>query len=85
MEAILGLAFFSFKNIDIRFTEIDDLTLINYIATEALPTTKRVEFIKKKEFAKVTLDQNAEMFVIHFAVLLSLSIHLRGQAQLGLL
>lgn len=36
---------------------------------EALPTTSQVEFINKQEFAKTTLDENSEIFVIYVAAL----------------
>ena len=41
---------------------------------KALPITKYVKLINKKEFAKAALDQNFEIFVIHI-VFLDLGIH----------
>ena len=46
-----------------------ELTWRSYTAGKALPTTKRIELINKKEFAKATLDKESETFVIHIAIL----------------
>ena len=50
----------------------------------ALSTTKRVELINKKKFAKVALDEKSETFVIHVASLnLTPRIHLDKAAQIA--
>ncbi len=41
----------------------------SYTTVKALPTTKQVELIDKKEFAKATLDENSKTFVVHIAAL----------------
>ena len=61
---VLGRPFLTLINIDVLFLE-RELTFRFYIAAEALPTTKRVEIIDKKEFAKTVLDENVEAFVVH--------------------
>ena len=40
-----------------------------YTAKEALPTTRRVELVSKKEFAAAALDPESEIFVVHVASL----------------
>ena len=51
-----------------------------------MPTTKRVELMNKKDFAKVALDAESESFVVHISaleVLLSeMTIHLFKAAQI---
>ena len=39
------------------------------MAAEALPTTRRVEIINKKEFAVTALNKDDEIFVVHIAAL----------------
>lgn len=79
------MPFLSFSNINIYFAEISDFNWRNYTITEALTTTKTVELIDKKKFAKVALDEKAKAFVIHVAVLSALSIHPSRDVQFGLL
>ena len=47
------------------------LTWRSYTTAKALPTTKWVELINKKEFAKAALDGNSKTFVVHVASLSS--------------
>ena len=72
-EVVLGIPFFTLSNVDIQFVE-KELTWRFYTTAEALPTTKRVELIDKKEFVKVALDENSETYVVHVASL-NLGIH----------
>ena len=65
---VLGIPFLTLSNADIQFAA-KELTWRSYTAAEALPTTKRVEFIDKKEFAKAALDEESETFVVHVAAL----------------
>ena len=44
-----------------------------YTIEEALPTTKQVDSVEKKEFAAAALDSKHETFVVHVAFLESLS------------
>ena len=57
MVVVLGMPFLTLSNADIQFAE-KELIWRSYTAAEALPTTKRVEIINKKEFAKAALDEN---------------------------
>ena len=52
--------------------------------SRCLPTTKQVELIDKKEFAKVALNKNSKTFVVHIASLnLVLKIRLDKKAQIA--
>ena len=66
MEVVLSIAFLILSNADVQFVE-KKLTWRSYTATKALPTTKQVELINNKEFAKVALDENFETYVIYMA------------------
>ena len=68
MEVVLGMPFLTFSNADIQFAE-KELTWRTYTTEDALPTTRRVELIDKKEFAKAALDENIEVFVVHVSSL----------------
>ena len=62
------MPFLNFSNVDIQFAG-KELTWRSYSTAEALPTTKQVELINKKEFAKAALDKESETFVVHVATL----------------
>ena len=88
MEVILGMPFLTLSNADIQFIE-KELIWRFYTTAEALPTTKQVELINKKKFAKTTLDEELETFVIHIAALKALlvriTIHPSQKAQISAL
>ena len=82
-EVVLGMPFLTLSNADVQFVE-KELTWRSYTTAEALPTTKRVELIDKKEFAKAALDENSETFVVHVASLnLVPGIHPDREAQIA--
>ena len=84
-EVVLGMPFLTLSNADVQFVE-KELTWRSYTTAEALPTTKRVELINKKEFAKAALDEKSETFVAHVASLnLAPGIHLDRAAQIAFL
>ena len=58
-----------------------------YTIAKALPTTKRIEIINKKEFAKAALDENIEALVVHvISLILNLMlIYPAQEAQIALL
>ena len=62
------MSFLTLGSADIRFAE-RKLVWRTYSAAEALPTTRRVEIIDKKEFAVVALNENDETFVMHTATI----------------
>ena len=61
-EVVLGMLFLTLSGADIDFLGRDQ---------EALPTTRRVELVRKKEFAAAALDPEHETFVVHVASLTS--------------
>ena len=63
MEMVLRMPFLTLSNANIQFVE-KELTWRSYTAIEALPTTKRVELIDKKEFAQAALDEESKTFVV---------------------
>ena len=69
IEVVLKMLFLSFSNIDIKFVKLKKLTWRTYIIIKALPTTSWVKLINKREFARVTLDENFKTFVIHITAL----------------
>ncbi len=87
MEVVLEMPFLSFSNADVEFAELGKLTWRSYMATEALPTTNRVELIDKREFAKVAMDENSETFFVHMSALdvAELLIHPFQEAQIAAL
>ena len=82
-EVVLGMPFLTLSNADVQFVK-KELTWRSYTTAKALPTTKRVELINKKEFAKAALDENSETFVVHVASLnLVPGIHPDREAQIA--
>ena len=82
-KMVLGMSFLILSNTDVQFGE-KKLTWRSYTTAKALPTTKQVEFINKKEFAKVALDENSETFVVHVAFF-DLEIYPNRETQIALL
>ena len=68
MKVVLGIPFLALSNGDIQFGA-ERLTWKSYTAAEAFPTARRVELIDKHKFAKATVDENSETFVVHVAAL----------------
>ena len=68
VEMVLGMSFLILSNADIQFPE-KEFTWRSYTIAEALPTTKQVELIDKKEFVKAALDKESNIFVMHVAAL----------------
>ena len=66
MGIILSMPFLMLSNANVQFVDIK-LSWGFYITTKALPTTKQIELINKKKFAKTILDENFETFVIYVA------------------
>ena len=85
IKIVIGMLFFTLSNASMQFAE-KTLMWRSYTATEALPTTKRLELINKKEFAKIALDEKFETFVLHVvtlkAPLVGIAIYLSPKAQI---
>ena len=82
---VLGMLFLTFSNVNVQFAE-NELIWRTYTTEKALTTTRQVEIIARKKFAKTALDENVEAFVVHVSSLGSqISIHPSRKAQLTLL
>ena len=82
-EVVLGMPFLTLSNADVQFVK-KELTWRSYTTAKALQTTKRVELINKKEFAKAALDEKSETFVVHVTALnLTPRIHLDRATQIA--
>ena len=83
VKMVLRLPFLTFSNANIQFIK-KELIWRSYTIVEALPTTKQIKLIDKKEFAKTALDENTKAFVVHVTSLslskLTMSIHLVKEA-----
>lgn len=66
---VLRILFLSFSNADIKFIESEKCIWRCYDTIEALLISNRVRFINKKDFAKVILDENSEIFVVYVTIL----------------
>ena len=82
-EIVLDMPFLTFSNANIQFIK-KEVTWKSYTTVEALPTTKRITLIDKKEFSKAALNENSETFVVYIASLnLILIIHPDREAQIA--
>ena len=87
LEVVLGMPFLTLSKADVRFAE-RELVGRTYTAAKALPTTRRVEIINKREFAAAALNTDDETFVVHVAALAeptTMLIHPSRQAQVAAL
>ena len=69
-EVVFGMPFLTLSGADVNFSG-RELRWKTYTTEEALPTTRRVELVGKKEFAAAALDPESETFVVHVASLSS--------------
>ena len=76
------MPFLILSNADIQFAE-KELIWRFYTVAKALPTTKRLEIIDWKEFAKAALDEHVEAFVMHMTSLSTIAIHADREAQIA--
>ena len=82
LEVVLGMSFFTLSKANIRFAE-RELVWRTYTDAEALPITRRVEIIDKREFVAAALNVDNETLVVHIAALAKLTtitIHPSHQA-----
>lgn len=83
MKMVLEMPFLTLSNTNVGFLN-KELTYKTYSVAEALPTTKRVQIIDWKKFAKVVLDLDKKAFVMHIATITSrMTIHLEWKAQIA--
>ena len=78
-EVVLGMAFLTLSGADVDFSG-RELRWRTYTTKEALPTTRRVELVGKKEFAAAALDPEHEIYVVHVA---SLDVHPSRRPQIS--
>ena len=81
------MLFLTLSKADIWFAE-QELVWRTYIAAEALPTTRRVEIIDKREFAVAALNVDNKTFIVYVAALVEpmiMPIYLSHQAQVAAL
>ena len=69
-DVVFGMPFLNLSGADVDFLR-RKLRWRTYTTEEALPTTRRVELVGKKEFAAAALDPESETFVVHVASLSS--------------
>lgn len=67
-EVILSMLFLTFSGANVQFLK-RKLTWRSYTIAKDLPTTKWLELIDQKKFAKATLNENYKTFVMYVAVL----------------
>ena len=79
-DVVLGMPFLTLSGADVDFPK-RELRWRSYTIEEALPTTKQVELVGKKEFAAVALDPGHETFVVHVAFLESPSNTQKGDVH----
>lgn len=70
------MLFLTFSNTNIQFAE-KELIWRSYSITKVLSTTKWVELIDKKKFAKTVLDKESETFVVYVTALEAPIIEMR--------
>ena len=79
-EVVFRMPFLTLSNADIDFLG-RDLRWRTYTIEEALPTTRRIELMGKKEFAAAALDSEHETYIVHVTSLsstplvVSLNVH----------
>ena len=87
-KVVLGILFLTLSNADVDFSS-RDLRWRTYTTEEALPTTRRVELVGRKEFTAAALDPEHETYVVHVASLssaplvASLDIHHSRRPQIS--
>ena len=75
MKMVLGILFFTFSNANVGFLN-RKLIWRTYSTVEALSTTKKIQIINQKKFAKAVLDPDKKVFVVHIAIIiLGITIH----------
>ena len=70
LEVVLGISFLTLSDADVDFSG-RELWWRTYTTKEALPNTRRVELVGKKEFAVAAINPEHETYVIHVASLSS--------------
>ena len=77
------MRFLKISNANVSFSK-KTLTWKTYTTNKALPITKQVQIINKKDFVIAALDANSETFVMHVAIRKQkeMPVHSKKQAQI---
>lgn len=70
MDVACGMLFLILSNVKINSNN-QKLRRRLYAITEALPTTRQIELIRKKEFVTTAFDPEDEIFVVHLVFFVS--------------
>ena len=81
-KVVLGMPFLTLSGADVDFAGWE-LRWRTYTTEEALPTTRRVELVDKKEFAAAALDPEHETYVVYIASLSSTPLASFGSPPLN--
>ena len=65
---VIGMLFPTINNANIQFAD-KVFTWRTYTIKKALPTTRCIELIDKKKFAKTAFDENVKAVVVHMSFL----------------
>lgn len=86
MKVVFRISFLALSKVKVNCAE-KELTWKTYIIAKALPTTKKIQIIGPKIFAKVALDQKQEAFVIHIITLFiePMKVQLNRKVQIAIL
>lgn len=88
IEVVLGMYFFSFFDVNIRFVE-REITWKRYITAKTLSITQKVKLIGKKKFVTAALDADSEISIVHVAALniksINMAVYLSQATQIKLL
>ena len=75
VKVVLGMSFLTLRKVEVDFAE-RKLTWKAYTITKGLSTTKKVQIIAPKEFAKAALDPDQEVFVVYVTIFFnSIEVH----------
>ena len=72
-KVVFRMPFLTPSDVDIDFLG-QELRWRTYITEEALPTTRRIELVGKKEFAAAVLNPEHETYVVHVTSFSSISL-----------
>ena len=81
-DVVLGMPFLILSGTDVDFPK-RKLWWRSYTIEEALPTTKRIELVGKKEFVAIAFDPGHKTFVVHVVSLESPSNTQEGDVYLS--
>ena len=84
LEVVFGMLVLPLRNADIDFSR-QELWWITYTTKEALLTIRRVELVRKKEFAAAALNPEYKTYVVYVIFLSStpLNVHLPQRPQIS--